>query len=309
MAKKENNRLRFWWSLLGMTFQEWSEDRALRFSAALAYYAVFSLTPLFIIAISLAGLIFGDQAARGQIFQQVSALFGDKVAAEIQNLIQSSSDRPKSLLGTAVGVGTLLIGASGVFGQLKDALNAIWGVRAKPGAALADFVRNYLLSLGMVLAFGFLLIVSVLLTAVIQAVTHYMSNLLPIISVAAPLAELISFALMVLVFGMIYKVLPDVEIGWREVRIGAFVTALLFTIGKYLIALYLASSSVASSYGAAGALILVLVWIYYSTTIFFFGAEFTKVYARECGCGIHPSKHAVLVTGSMRTEQALEKPR
>ncbi len=298
-----------WWSLFKQTYQEWSEDCALRFSAALAYYAVFSLAPLLIIAISVAGLLFGEQAARGEIFQQLSNLLGDKAATEIQGLIQASGDRPKSAIATVLGIVTLLIGASGVFAQLKDALNTIWGVRIKPGAAIREFTRGYVLSFGMILAVGFLLIVSLVLTTGMQAVSRYMTGVVPFPGVTAPVTELCSFGLLSLLFGVIYKVLPDVQLRWRDVRIGALVTGLLFTIGKYLIALYLARSSITSSFGAAGALILVLVWIYYSTVIFLFGAEFTKVYSRECGAGIIPSRHATFVTREMRLEQGVEKTR
>src|SRR3954447_12603375 len=298
-----------WWKLTTKTYTEWSEDRALRFSAALAYYAVFSITPVLVIAIAVAGVLFGEQAARGEILQQLSNLLGEKAAAEIQGLIQAASNKPKSAIATALGIVTLLVGASGVFGQLKDALNTIWGVRIKPGAAITDFIRDYLVSFGMVLAVGFLLIVSLIVTTAMQAVTHYMTALLPISALTAPLTELGSLALMSLLFAMIYKALPDVQLQWRDVWTGAIVTGILFTAGKYLIGLYLATSSVASSFGAAGALILVLVWIYYSTVIFFFGAEFTKVYSRECGRGVKPSKHATFASREMQVEQGVEKTR
>jgi membrane protein len=298
-----------WWTLAAKTYAEWSEDRALRFSAALAYYAVFSSTPVLVIAIAVAGVLFGEQAARGEILQQLSNLLGEKAAAEIQGLIQSASNKPKSAIATALGIVTLLVGASGVFGQLKDALNTIWGVRIKPGAAISDFIRDYLISFGMVLAVGFLLMVSLVVTTAVQAVTHYMTALLPISALTSPLTEFGSFALMSLLFAMIYKVLPDVQLQWHDVWTGAIVTGILFTAGKYLIGLYLATSSVASSFGAAGALILVLVWIYYSTVIFFFGAEFTKVYSRECGRGVEPSKHATFASRKMQVEQGVEKSR
>jgi membrane protein len=305
MANKKPNCS--WWTLATKTYDEWSEDRALRFSAALAYYAVFSITPLLIIAIAVAGFLFGEQAARGEILQQLTNLLGEKAAAEIQGLIQAASNKPKSAIATAVGLLTLIVGASGVFGQLKDALNTIWGVRIKSGTAISDFIRDYLVSFGMVMAVGFLLIVSLVVTTAVQAVTHYMVGAFPMSSLTAPVTELGSFALMSLLFAVIYKVLPDVQLQWHDVWTGAFVTGILFTAGKYLIGLYLATSSVASSFGAAGALILVLVWIYYSTVIFFFGAEFTKVYSRECGRGVKPSKHATFASREMRVEQGVEK--
>jgi membrane protein len=298
-----------WWSLFKSTCEEWSDDRALRFSAALAYYAVFSLAPLLIIAVSLAGFFFGEQAARGEIFQQLSNLVGASAATEIQTLIMASADKPKSAFATAIGIVTLLIGASGVFGQLKDALNTIWGVRVQPGGALWRFLRDYLLSFGMILAIGFLLIISLLITTLMKMLSHSVNGFGSLPGLAQPLTELLSFVLLTLLFGVIYKVLPDVDLNWRDVRVGAFVTGLLFAAGKYLIALYLATSSIGSSFGAAGALILVLVWIYYSTVIFFFGAEFTKVYSRECGASINPSRHATFVTEEMRAQQGVENRR
>ena len=283
------------------------EDRALRFSAALAYYSIFAMAPLLIIAISVAGLIFGEEAARGQIYDQINGLLGPKGAAEIQTLIQASSDTGKSLLAMALGLITLLIAASGVFGQLKDALNSIWGVMLKPGGGILATVKGYLLSFSMVLAIGFLLIISLLLSAALQAVNGFMSGHLPFPSFALPLTAVVSFIVLVLLFGLIFKVLPDVEIGWKDVWIGAAFTAALFTIGKYLISLYLGRTSIGSSFGAAGSLILVLVWVYYSTSIFLLGAEFTKVYASRFGSGICPSHNAQFVSVEMRTEQGLEK--
>lgn len=293
-----------WGPLFVESFNDWLADRALRFSAALAYYSIFAMAPLVIIAIAVAGLAFGEEAARGEVYQQIEWLLGPKGAIEIQTLIQASNDTHKSLLATVVGVVTLLIGASGVFGQLKDALNSIWGVMLKPGGIVTS-IKEHLLNFSMVLGVGFLLIISLLLSAVLQALNSFITGYLPIPSFVAPLTAVISFLIVVLLFALIFKVLPDVEIGWQDVWIGASVTALLFTVGKYLIGLYLGTSSIASSFGAAGALILILVWVYYSATIFLLGAEFTKVYASRYGSGIHPSRNACFVSESMRSEQGL----
>src|SRR2546423_6870192 len=301
--KQKFHPLRSWGPLLWQSFNDWMEDRALRFSAALAYYSIFSMAPLVIIAISVAGSVFGEDAARGQIYQQIEWLLGPKGATEIQSIIQASSNAPKSLLATAIGLITLLIGASGVFGQLKDALNTIWGVRLKPGLGMIASVKEYVLSFSMVLAVGFLLIVSLLLSAVLHAINNFMIGYLPMSNFIEPLAAIVSFAVLTLLFALIYKVLPDVEIGWEDVWIGAAVTSLAFTIHTSLISLYLGTSSIASSFGAAGALILILIWVYYSTTIFLLGAEFTKVYASRYGSGIVPNKNAWFVTGAMRCEQ------
>lgn len=305
--KEKFHWLRSWWPLLNEAYNDWSEDRALRFSAALAYYSIFSMAPLVIIAISAAGLFFGAEAARGEIFQQIERLIGPKAAVEIQTLIQASSDKPKSLLATTIGLATLIVGASGVFAQLKDSLNTIWGVRLKKSAGVMVMIKDYVLSFSIVIAIGFLLIISLLFSAGLQAVSTYMKGIIPLPPFAAPLAELTSFALLTVLFALIYKVLPDVKIGWRDVWMGAVFTSIFFAIGKFLIGLYLGTSSVASSFGAAGALILILTWVYYSTTIFLFGAEFTKVYAREFGCGIVPTGHAKIVTDAARCEQGLGK--
>ncbi len=304
--KEKFHPLKSWGPLFVQSFNGWLEDRALRFSAALAYYSIFAMAPLVIIAISVAGLAFGEEAARGQVYQQLDWLLGAKGAAEIQSLIQASSDTGKSLIATAVGVITLLIGASGVFGQLKDALNTIWGVMLKPGGGWKGALKEYLLSFSMVVGVGFLLIISLLLSAVLQAINSFMIGYLPIPSFVTPLTLAVSFVVLVLLFGLIFKVLPDVEIDWGDVWIGSTVTALLFTGGKYLISLYLGTSSVASSFGAAGALILILVWVYYSTTIFLLGAEFTKAYASRYGSGIRPSRHAQFVNAAMREKQGLK---
>jgi len=305
--KEEFHWLHSWWPLLVQSYNDWAEDRALRFSAALAYYAIFSMAPLIIIAISAAGLFFGEQAASGEIFQQIERLIGTKAAVEVQAIIQASSDKPKSALATIIGLGTLIIGASGVFAQLKDALNAIWGVRLKKSAGIKAMIKDYVLSFSIVLAIGFLLIISLLFSAGLHAISTYMKGIIPLPPFAAPLAEVTSFALLTILFALIYKVLPDVEIGLRDVFIGAVFTLIFLTIGKILIGLYLGTSSVGSSFGAAGALFLILTWVYYSTTIFLFGAEFTKVFAREFGCGIVPDQHADVITKEARDEQGLGK--
>ncbi|MEO6871791.1 MAG: YihY/virulence factor BrkB family protein [Chthoniobacterales bacterium] len=304
-TKEKFHPIKSWGPLFAQSFNSWMEDRALRFSAALAYYSVFAMAPLLIIAISVAGLIFGQEAARGQIYQQIDGLLGPKGAAEIQTLIQASSKTSTSLLAMALGLVTLLIGASGVFGQLKDALNSIWGVMLKPGGGILATLKEYLFSFSMVLGIGFLLIISLLLSAVLQAVNSFMAANLPLPSFAIPLAVAVTFVVLVLLFGLIFKVLPDVEIGWKDVWIGATVTAALFTIGKYLISLYLGRSSIGSGFGAAGSLILILVWVYYSTSIFLLGAEFTKVYASRFGSGICPSAKAQFTDVQRRAEQGL----
>jgi membrane protein len=302
--KEKFHPLRSWGTLFMQTFNEWMADRALRFSAALAYYSIFAMAPLVMIAIAVAGMVFGEQAARGQVHQQLDSLVGPKGATEIQTMIQASSDSNQGVLATAMGVVALLLGASGVFGQLKDALNSIWGVMVKSGGIKAS-IKEYLLNFSVVLGVGFLLIISLLLSAALQAVNSLMTDYLPIPGFIVPLTALVTFVILLLLFALIFKVLPDVEIGWHDVWIGAVVTAVLFTLGKYLIGLYLGRSSIASSFGAAGALILILVWVYYSSAIFLLGAEFTKVYADRFGSGIRPAENACLVSDEVRADQGL----
>ena len=288
--------------LLKEAASEWIEDGAMRLSSSLAYYAIFSLAPLLVIVISIAGLVFGEEAARGQIAQQISALAGAGEA--IQATVQASaSEKTTGMLATIIGLVVLLFGASTVFAELKDALNTIWGVTVKPGRAFFTLVRDRFLSFSIVLAIGFLLLVSLVLSAVLAALGKYMSSQLPLPAAVWQGCDfLVSFAVISALFAMIFKILPNVRIGWRDVRIGAVGTALLFTIGKFLIGLYLGTSSIASSFGAAGSVVIVLVWIYYSSCILFFGAEFTKVYARKFGSGIVPNSRAVLVSDLLRAK-------
>jgi len=287
------------------TYSEWSADNALRLSAALSYYALFSLAPLFIIIISIAGLVFGEKAARGEIASQINSLAGKEAADAIQSVVQSTGKKSASVAATIVGVVILLFGASGVFGELKADLNIIWGVTLKPGRVWTGMIRERFLSFALVLGVGFLILVSLVMTAVIAAVSTYMSGRLPLPGFVWHAADLlVSFAIITVLFAMIFKILPNVTIGWDDVAIGALGTAFLFTIGKFLIGIYLGKSSITSYYGAAGSAVIILLWIYYSTCILFFGAEFTKVFARTYGSGIVPDKRAVASSDVMRARLA-----
>jgi membrane protein len=278
-------------SLLKKTASEWMEDDAPTLGAALAYYTVFSLAPLLTIAIAIAGFFFGKEAAQGQIFDELRGLIGEESGKAVQEMVQSANAQPTvGIIATIVSVVMLLFGASGVFGQLQASLNRIWEVKPKPGRGVLGILRERLLSFGFTLVVGFLLLVSLLLTAAIALVANWMGGLMPGSETLAQLLNLIlSLALIALLFAMIFKFLPDAKIAWRDVWIGAFLTALLFTVGKFALGLYLAKSSVASSYGAAGSLIVLLLWVYYSSQILFFGAEFTQVYAnRDLVCASLP---------------------
>jgi membrane protein len=283
------------WSLLAETVFEWSEDRAPRLGAALAFYTVFALAPGLIVIIALAALLLGQEAAQGQIIDQVEGLIGVPGAQAIQAAIESARSAGGSLVATGLGALTLLFGLWGVFGELQDALNTIWGVTARPWRGVIGAVKERFWSFTLVVGIGFLLLVSLAASAWLAAVGKFFAQLSPLpVAVMETANALLSFVTITLMFAVIYKLLPDVRITWRDVWVGAAVTALLFTIGKSLIGLYLGRSTVASVYGAAGSLIVILLWIYYSAQVVFFGAEFTKVYSRRFGSVIVPDKRAVL---------------
>lgn len=287
-AKAKSN-----FGLLKQAATDWVEDNALRLSAALSYYSIFSIAPLLVIAIAIAGRVLGPEAAQGLLHDQLTALVGAKGAQGIEGMVQSASKPSSSVIAGIMGVITLLVGASGVFGQLKDALNTIWEVEAKPGQGIGKFIRERLLSFGMVLVIGFLLLVSLLLTTALSGLTKYVGSALPMShALMGVVSSVTSFGVVTVLFASIFKVLPDAEIRWRHVWIGAAFTALLFEIGKALLAWYLGRESTQSAYGAATSAVLVLLWVYYASLILLFGAEFTQVYARAHGHQIEPSKNA-----------------
>jgi membrane protein len=289
--------------LIKQAFSNWLDDNAPTHGAALAYYSFFSMAPLLIIAIAVAGMVFGRQAAEGQIVAQIKDTIGDRSAAAVEDLIRNASNPTASTVATLVGIATLLFGASGAFIQLQDSLNTIWKVKPKPGRGLVNFIRDRLLSFAMVLGIGFLLLVSLLLSTALTAVSNFLSSTwLPGGEWAWTILNgVLSLVVITLLFAMIYKVLPDVTLAWKDVWIGAIVTAVLFTLGKYLIGLYLGRAGVASPFGAAGSLVLVLVWVYYSSQIVLLGAEFTRVCALKCGMKVTPMENAEFITPEPRT--------
>jgi membrane protein len=295
------------WTLLKKSVSQWSDDKASRLSAALSYYTIFSIAPLLIIAIAVAGLVFGREAATNQIFLQIRGLVGDEGALAVQTMVQKVNVGGGGVLATVVGVATLLLGASGAFGQLQDALNTIWQVKPKPGQGVMGFLRTRFLSFSMVLVIGFMLLVTLVTSAVLAGAGQYLESVLPLPALVLQIINfLISFAFTALLFTLIYKVLPDVTVGWKDVWIGGIATALLFSLGRYLIGLYLGRGSVGSAYGAAGSLVIVLLWIYYSAQILFFGAEFTKAYADAYGSHIKPSPHAEPVMAEERAKEGIK---
>ena len=279
------------WKLLKTIFIKWLEDDPFQSAAALSYYTLFSLAPLLIIAIAVAGFVFGREAAQNQIVSTIQGLIGYDSAQAVQAIVQNASNRPETgIFSTLLGGIILLFGAGGVVGQLQTALNTIWGVKAQSDNGVHDFIRKRFISFAMVLGVGFLLLVSLAVSAFISGLTRSIGDLFEEVAVIAHLLDvIISFGFVTFLFAMIYKFLPDVEIQWKDVWVGAALTSILFTIGKFLIGFYLGTSSVTSVYGAAGSLITILLWVYYSALIFFWGAEFTQVYSSHYGSGVVPA--------------------
>ena len=284
-------------ALLKRAAGDWFDDQAPTLGAALAFYTVFSLAPLLIITVSIAGLVFGREAAQGQIFDQLRSLVGEASAGAMQDVVQNANSTPATgLVATLIGFVTLIVGASGVFGQMQTSLNFIWGVQSKPGRGILGLLQDRVLSFGFILVVGFLLLISLLLTTAIAFIAEWFGGIVPGIEMLIQASNaILSLAVITLLFAMIFKFLPDAKIAWRDVWIGALITAALFTVGKEVLGLYLGKSGVGSSYGAAGSLIVLLLWVYYSAQIVFFGAEFTKVYANRFGSHVIPADNAIAV--------------
>ena len=273
------------WLLTRDAFFQWFDDNPFQMGAALAYYTLFSMAPLLLIAIAVAGSVFGREASQAQLIDAIQDLVGFHSARAILAMIESAAQRPDAgFFATAAGMILLLLGAAAVIGQLQDSLNAIWRVASKTGRGLMGFVQDRLISYSMVLGVGFLLIVSLAASALLTAVSTMVGGYLPIDAATAYILDLtISFAFITLLFAVIYKFVPDVRIAWKDVWIGAAAAALLFSVGKFLIGFYLGHSMVTSVYGAAGSLVTLLLWVYYSSLMFFFGAELTQIYATRYG--------------------------
>jgi membrane protein len=271
------------WALLKNTVLAFFEDGALSRGAAIAFYTVTSIAPVLLIVIAIAGLVFGRSAAQNAISAQLSGLMGQQTADVLQTAIASAAGKSSGIIATLVGVATLVATASGVFGEMQSALNAIWKAKLQE-TTVSRLIQARAISLGLVAALGFLLIVSLAVSAGLTAFGTYLNAIVPIGKLILPILNFaVSLVLLAVLFAAIYKVLPDRHLEWRDVIVGAIVTAVLFTIGKSLIGWYLGSSAVASSYGAAGGLVVLLLWVYYSVQIFLLGAEFTKIYANRHG--------------------------
>ena len=265
------------------TFKEFGEDKAPRLGAALAYYTIFSIGPLLLIAVAMAGIFWGQEAAQGRISDELGKVFGSEMADSLEKMIQAANKPKSGTIAMVAGIFTLILGASGVFGQLKDALNTIWNVEKKKAAGFMGFVKDRFLSMTMVFGIGFLLLITLVIDAGISAVGDRLSSYVGGEAVMQIIQLVFSFVIVTVLFAAIFRILPDLKIDWRDVWLGAIFTAILFVVGKFALGLYLGKAAVGSAYGAAGSLVILLVWVYWSAQILFFGAEYTQVYARTYG--------------------------
>jgi membrane protein len=296
--------------LLKDTFREWREDGANRLAAALAYYTTFSLAPLLVLIIAIAGLVGGREAAQSRTMAQVQDLLGADGREFVEGMIESASQPETGLAATFIGAVTLLFGALGVFGELQNSLNTIWEVKPKPARNWIDGVRRFvvrrLLSFTMVLGVGFLLLASLVISAAVSAFGEYVGNRWLLADFWLGLINfIISFLVITFLFAMIFKFLPEIKIAWKDVWLGAAVTSALFSLGKFLIGLYLGRSQVGNTFGAAGSLAILLIWVYYSAQILFLGAEFTQVYASRYGSRIVPDPDIVKLSEIERAEKGI----
>ncbi|HEY0897660.1 MAG TPA: YihY/virulence factor BrkB family protein [Sphingobacteriaceae bacterium] len=284
-------------TLLKQTGKDFMKDEIPKQSAALAYYTIFSLGPMLIIVIFMAGVVWGEKAVEGQVYEQIRSLVGSSAARQIQEIIKSATVEGNNVVAATVGLVTLLLGATAIFTQIQDSINSIWKLRVKARKGWLKMLKNRFISFSLVVSLGFLLLVSLMINALVEGMMDQLKNMFPQATVV--LVYILNLAITLLLtsslFAIIFKVLPDAIIRWRDVFVGAMFTAVLFMIGKFAITIYIGKSSVGSSYGAASSLVVLLLWVYYSSIILYFGAEFTKVYASLLGSAIKPNEYAVIV--------------
>jgi membrane protein len=287
--------LRQIWKAIIASFKGFKEDKVPKMSSSLAYTTVFSMGPLLIVIIFLCGLIFGEEAIQGTIYAQTQQFLGADAASQLQTIIRNAAVSGKGNFAAVLGIITLLFGATAVFGEIQDSINTIWGLKAKPKKGIIKMIRNRLLSFSLIVSLGFLLLVSLAVSTVIEGLNDKLKASFPNVSVIIfyILSLLISFVVISALFTVIFKVLPDAKISWRSVLPGAIASGILFMIGKFAISFYLGRSNIGSTYGAAGSLVILLVWVYYSAFILYFGAEFTKAWTIQSGESIHPNEYAV----------------
>ena len=280
----------------------------MKLSAALAYYTVFSVGPLLIVIVFLCGLFFGREAIEGTIYGQIEGFVGHDAAIQLQEIIKNAAIGGKGKVAAIIGIITLLIGATSMFAEMQDSINMIWGLKAKPKSAWWLLIKNRLLSFGVIASLGFLLLVSLAISGLIEALSNRLRNHFPDIAITLfyIINLVINFGVIAALFAVIFRVLPDARIKWKDVMAGAIATAVLFMIGKFAISFYISKSNVGSTYGTAGSLVVLLVWIYYSSIILYFGAEFTKAYAMKYGSEIRPNEYTVIAKG-VEVEQGKQK--
>ncbi|WP_228098662.1 YihY/virulence factor BrkB family protein [Pedobacter sp. MC2016-24] len=283
------------WEVLKNAFTGFSDHKVTKLSGSLAYYTVFSMAPLLVVIISLCGIFLGQEAAQGQVYAQLDGFLGKDTALQLQDLVKKAAIGDKGIVAVVIGGATLLIGATTVFGDIQDSINTIWGLKPKPKRGWLKMLQNRFLSFSVIISLGFLLLVSLAVTTVLDGFSHRLQTRFEDVSVVLfyILNQVVTLAVVSLIFGVIFKVLPDAIIKWKDVFFGSVVTALLFMLGKFGISIYIGQSDVGSTYGAAGSLVVLLLWTYYSSIILYFGAEFTKAYAIAYGSEIHPSHYAV----------------
>lgn len=285
------------WGILKETFNGFMADKGLKLSASLSYYTIFSLAPLLLLIISLAGAFFGKEASEGRIFEEINELIGSQAAMQVQQIISNLELSGKTTLSVIIGSVTLVIGATSIFGEIQDSINLIWKVKAKPQKGWLKLVKDRLLSGSIIIGLGFLLIVTLIVNGVLVALNDILKSYFPDFTIVLfnGINIVVSFLVITVLFGVIFKVLPDAKIAWKDVRAGAFFTACLFMLGRYVIGLYIVTTGAGSPYGAAGSIIIILLWVYYTAAILYFGAEFTRAYANANGAQIVPAEYAVFI--------------
>jgi len=290
-------KVKTYWQILKQTVHDFMDDKVLKLSAALSYYTIFSIAPMLIVIITLCDVFLGKEAIEGSVYGQINDMVGNEAALQIQQMIKNAALSGDSTWATVVGIITLVIGATSVFGEIQDSINFIWQLKAKPKNGLVKILLNRLLSFSMVVSLGFILMVSLAMNGIIELFSNQLARLFPQVTmVLVYIINLaLTFTIISLLFAIIFKVLPDAKVKWKHVIVGAVTTAILFMIGKFGIGLYLGSSKVGTAYGAAGSIVIILLWVYYSSIILYFGAEFTQVYVQHFGGQIKPNEYAVYV--------------
>lgn len=285
------------WKLIKDSFEGFDNDKVLKLSGSLAYFTIFSIGPMLLVIIFFADLFYGREAVEGTIYGQINGFVGSEAAAQIQQIIKNASMSGNSTVTAIVGFITLIIGATTVFAEIQDSINTIWNLKTKPEKGWLKFFLNRLLSFSVVIGLAFLLLVSLVLNGIMEAFSNRLSNVFPELAVMViyVINLILTFVVITLLFATIFKALPDARIKWRDVMTGAIVTALLFMLGKFAISYYIGRSNIGSTYGAAGSLIILLLWVYYSSIILYYGAEFTKAYAVHFGNRIYPNSYAVWI--------------